>query len=198
LALAKLSTCPPPQTAVVITNQVQSDPAGGMTFVQDPKKPVGCGAKGGCVRFCSFSLLFRVVFVWLLQTSQRFTHSIGSPQPPSPAATCSRTRRRSASTCARARASSVSSRSSTRRASVRVGPGGGVDVGGRGGLFCLRGRGTVYVSHLRLLSSRAFVTRSHKQQPHPPPHTQTTAAQPRARRRLRCPRRASSTTRSDP
>lgn len=27
--------------AVVITNQVISDPAGGMTFVQDPKKPAG-------------------------------------------------------------------------------------------------------------------------------------------------------------
>lgn len=27
--------------AVVITNQVMSDPAGGMTFVADPKKPVG-------------------------------------------------------------------------------------------------------------------------------------------------------------
>ncbi|GBF98329.1 meiotic recombination [Raphidocelis subcapitata] len=27
--------------AVIITNQVQSDPGGGMTFVQDPKKPIG-------------------------------------------------------------------------------------------------------------------------------------------------------------
>lgn len=27
--------------AVVLTNQVMSDPAGGMTFVADPKKPVG-------------------------------------------------------------------------------------------------------------------------------------------------------------
>ena len=27
--------------AVVITNQVMSDPSGGMTFVVDPKKPVG-------------------------------------------------------------------------------------------------------------------------------------------------------------
>lgn len=27
--------------AVVVTNQVMSDPAGGMTFVADPKKPVG-------------------------------------------------------------------------------------------------------------------------------------------------------------
>lgn len=27
--------------AVVITNQVMSDPGGGMTFVVDPKKPVG-------------------------------------------------------------------------------------------------------------------------------------------------------------
>jgi meiotic recombination protein DMC1 len=27
--------------AVIITNQMQSDPAGGMTFVADPKKPVG-------------------------------------------------------------------------------------------------------------------------------------------------------------
>lgn len=30
--------------AVVITNQVMSDPAGGMTFVQDPKK--ACGGHG--------------------------------------------------------------------------------------------------------------------------------------------------------
>lgn len=34
--------------AVVITNQVQSDPGGGMTFVQDPKKPVGWVC-GGCI-----------------------------------------------------------------------------------------------------------------------------------------------------
>lgn len=27
--------------AVVITNQVMADPSGGMTFVQDPKKPIG-------------------------------------------------------------------------------------------------------------------------------------------------------------
>jgi meiotic recombination protein DMC1 len=27
--------------AVVVTNQVMSDPGGGMTFVADPKKPVG-------------------------------------------------------------------------------------------------------------------------------------------------------------
>ena len=27
--------------AVIITNQVMSDPSGGMTFVQDPKKPIG-------------------------------------------------------------------------------------------------------------------------------------------------------------
>lgn len=27
--------------AIFITNQVMADPSGGMTFVQDPKKPVG-------------------------------------------------------------------------------------------------------------------------------------------------------------
>lgn len=40
------STCAPQiaeefNVAVVLTNQVISDPAGGMTFVQDPKKPAG-------------------------------------------------------------------------------------------------------------------------------------------------------------
>ena len=28
-------------SAILITNQVMADPSGGMTFVQDPKKPIG-------------------------------------------------------------------------------------------------------------------------------------------------------------
>lgn len=33
--------------AVIVTNHVMSDPSGGMTFVQDPKKPIGELEGGG-------------------------------------------------------------------------------------------------------------------------------------------------------
>lgn len=57
--------------AVVVTNQVISDPGGGMTFVPDPKKPVG----GHVVAHASTTrLMFRKG-----KGSQRIVKVYGSP-----------------------------------------------------------------------------------------------------------------------
>jgi meiotic recombination protein DMC1 len=45
--------------AIYLTNQVQSDPGAGMTFVADPKKPVG-----GHIMVCT-----KVFFPWKLAPS---------------------------------------------------------------------------------------------------------------------------------